>query len=317
MPDPGELSPTSPSSPTPSSTPSSTPSASTFESRRAAQRSPAGPAERKPSPTNPRSERPPHWSDRGTGEGRAIAAAAARRGQTSEPPSTSAAAAPAPGEPPQQPTGQGVGPVERTSDGKYKFGEVALSEGELRDLLAHKAAADSRKLTLPQEEADYKLELPEDFVVPQGIELKLDEANPAVGLARKFAKEAGLTQEQFGKLASIYAADRIGHIQRMQTAMNAELGKLGASGTPRVTAIHTFMDAMLGPELAAPFKVSMVTERMVRGWEKLMRNFESQGTGSFSTAHREAPSSNGKIEGFDKMSFIEKRAAQTAARNRR
>jgi hypothetical protein len=303
--DSGELSPgTSPSQPSsaPSSPASSPPSSPSFEQRRAAQRSPAGPSERRPAAPNPNATRPSHWSDPHTGEGRAIAAARARRAEAER---TGSAAPAAPGEP--QPA---------AGEPRHKVGDFELSESEWRDLAAHKAAQDSRKLTLPKEEADYRLELPEDFVIPQGVELKLDESNPAVGLARKFAIKAGLTQEQFGELAAIYAADRIGHIQQMQRLMSAEKDKLGASGTPRVSAVFTFLDAMLGPELAEPFKVSMVTARQVAGWEKLMRAFESQGVRSISTAHREPPASNGRIEGFDRMSFEQKRAAQSRWRDR-
>jgi hypothetical protein len=77
------------------------------------------------------------------------------------------------------------------------------------------------------------------------------------------------------------------------------------------------MDAVLGAELARPFKATMVTEAMVRGWEKIMTRVSGQGVGTFSQAHREPPASNGKIPNYENLSFEQRRAAQTALRNRR
>jgi hypothetical protein len=320
MTDPGELSPgTSPSQPSTSSpTPSSTPSAPTFEQRRAQSRSAATPRERGPSAPNPRASRPDHWSDRGTGEGRARAAAAARRGETSEPPSTSATPAPgaAPGEQ-QQPTGQSdIGPVERTADGKYKFGDVSLSDVEIKGLIERHAVEQSRKATLPADPSGYKLELPEDFTIPPGVELVLTE-NEQARLAREFALEAGLSQSQFARLVGIAASRQVAETARLNAAMAAETKKLGQTGTLRVSAVQQFLRGTLGDEMAQPFIATMVTERMVKGWETLIERVTNQGAGSFSSAHREPPASNGRIEGFEHMSFEQRRAAQNALLRRR
>jgi hypothetical protein len=61
----------------------------------------------------------------------------------------------------------------------------------------------------------------------------------------------------------------------------------------------------------------LISEKAVRGWEALMRRFESQGTGSFSHSGREAPEDNGAIPNYDKMSFEQRLAAADAAKRRR
>jgi hypothetical protein len=114
---------------------------------------------------------------------------------------------PAPGEPPRPGEPQ---PQPLTSDGRIQLTkDIALSETELRDLLAHKALTDSQKLTTPKP-GEYKLEFAQDFVLPQGVAWKWDEANPLLGQVREFANSAGLTQDQFSRLLGLHAASRIG-----------------------------------------------------------------------------------------------------------
>jgi hypothetical protein len=92
---------------------------------------------------------------------------------------------------------------------------------------------------------------------------------------------------------------------------------LGQTGTLRVSAVQQFLRGTLGDEMAQPFIATMVTERMVKGWETLIERVTNQGAGSFSSAHREPPASNGRIEGFEHMSFEQRRAAQNALLRRR
>jgi hypothetical protein len=140
-PQPSQRSQPSTSSTPPTSAPTPTP---TFEQKRGSQsRSPAAPRERAPAAPNPRATRPPHWSDAGTAEGRAIAASRARRGETSP-----TATSPAPAAPGAEP---GEGERQQPTGGeKHRFGDdLELTTDEIKDLLAHKASADSRRLTLP------------------------------------------------------------------------------------------------------------------------------------------------------------------------
>ena len=86
---------------------------------------------------------------------------------------------------------------------------IGAFEAEARGLAERAALEQSRRATLPADANGYKLELPKDFQIPQGVEFKLDPNSEAARLARDFAHEAGLSQEQFSKLVSIYAAERV------------------------------------------------------------------------------------------------------------
>jgi hypothetical protein len=301
----GELSPGT----APSSSPSPAPSAPS---------SPATPPERKSSTPNPRANaRRPHWSDGKTGETRWLEGERARRAAAAEPPSPGTTAAP--GEQPQpddQPAPAELSPIERTEDGRFRFSpDLALSETELRELLAFKAADDSRRATLTDPSA-YKLALPADFVTPAGVEFSFSEDDPRARLAREFAFEAGLSQAQFERLIAIDAARQVEEIANFNRMVGNEVKKLGATGTQRVTAIQNFLRGSLGDELARPFIETLVSERMVKGWEQIIQRITGQGAGSYSSAHRDAPESNGQIPGYENMSFEARLAAGEALRRR-
>ena len=116
-------------------------------------------------------------------------------------------------------------------------------------------------------------------------------------------------QQAFSKMLALHAADRIGTAQLLQSARNAELAKLGATATARVTAAQNFLNAQLGEELGKVMGTMMVTSHHVEGFEKLMASFRNQGAGSFNTSHRE-PNEPAKVDDatYDKMSYSEKKA---------
>jgi hypothetical protein len=145
--------------------------------------------------------------------------------------------------------------------------------------------------------------------MPAGVEFKIDEADPLLADARNWAHAKGFNQSDFSELVGIYASAKAKEAAFISTAAAAEVAKLGANGTQRVSAIDTWLRGQLGDDLAGPMRTVMVTEKIVRGWEAIMQKFQSQGAASFSQAHRVAPDDN-RIPGYDKMSFAEKRLAQ-------
>jgi hypothetical protein len=105
---------------------------------------------------------------------------------------------PKPGEPqPQQ--------QPRTSDGRIILAEgIEVSEQELKDLLAFKSAEDSRRLTAPQKAEDFKLELPADLKMPEGVTFQFNPNDPAIEPARQFALRNNLSQQQFSEMVEVY-----------------------------------------------------------------------------------------------------------------
>ena len=149
--------------------------------------------------------------------------------------------------------------------------------------VAFKAADDVKRLTLPQTPDAYKVELPVDFKPPEGVEFKFKTDDPLLSQARTMAHQMRIAQDNFSKLLGLYAGAQVATQQQIQTARNAEIAKLGATGSARVTAINTWLDAMGVSGLQG----RVFTAGDVQAFESLITKFSSQGGGSFRQTGRE------------------------------
>lgn len=113
-------------------------------------------------------------------------------------------------------------------------------------------------------------------------------------------------QAAFERLLGLHAANEVGTLAFMNKAREGEIAKLGATGPDRVRAIETFIDARLPEELAAPVKTMLVSEKIVKGFEKLMADFRGAGVGS--PAPSRAPDEPARLsqDQYEKLSFSEK-----------
>jgi hypothetical protein len=80
------------------------------------------------------------------------------------------------------------------------------------------------------------------------------------------------------------------------------VAKLGANGSQRVDAIANWLRGVLGDDLARDMGKVMVTERIVRGWERIINKFVGQGAAGFSQAHRDVEQSGLSDEQWASMS---------------
>jgi hypothetical protein len=95
-------------------------------------------------------------------------------------------------------------PAESPDEPRYRFGDgddaPELTKKEINDLRAHRAAEESRKLTLPSTPEGYKAELPQSFKAPTGFEnYRPDEKHPLFFEARQFALKHKLDQPRSPK----------------------------------------------------------------------------------------------------------------------
>lgn len=187
-----------------------------------------------------------------------------------------------------------------------KLGEHEFSEKELAGLMERHALEQSRKATLPATPADYKLDLPPNFV-PQGMEVSFDANDPVLRDAQAFAHREGLSQSQFTQMLQFHAQTRIDELKHVQDLHRAELDKLGANAATRVDAVTTWLKGQFGAEIARPFAATLVHESQVRGWEKIMERFRTQGAGGYSPQFGEVRES-GKVSQaqYDAMSPAER-----------
>jgi hypothetical protein len=176
-------------------------------------------------------------------------------------------------------------------------------EKNVAPVLVRDAAEQVRRAALPAKPEDYKIGTTPNFKPPDGIEFKIDEADPLWPQARSWAHKHGLSQDAFNEAVDLVAGSKIADAGTIKAAREAEVGKLGAAGPARVTALNTFFDGIGAPEM----KSMLVTAGIVQAAERLVAKFASQGAANFSQAHRDA-SPQGKVtdEQWDKMSSRER-----------
>ena len=176
------------------------------------------------------------------------------------------------------------------------------------ELATRDAAAQIARNALPQKVDDYKVELPKDFQLPQGVEFKFDGTKPEFTKFREVALKHGLSQDAVTELTGVYAETLVGSETSLQAARKAEVDKLGANGPARVTALQTWLNGMLGEDMGKSVAGMLVTEKIVRGFEQLAAKHSSQGSASFSQAHRDAPNDPKRVteEQYQKMSAAER-----------
>lgn len=163
------------------------------------------------------------------------------------------------------------------------------------ELAAFRAAADSKRLSLPQKPDDYQAVLPGDFKPPEGVSFELKANDPLMAQARTLAQEVGLTQEQFSKFLGLYAGAQVTTAQQVTAARNAEIAKLGATGPARVDALTTFFKSYLSPSEGAQVMSRVFTAGDVAIMEKIVGKITTQGAAGFNGRGREPPEQAGRL----------------------
>jgi hypothetical protein len=199
-------------------------------------------------------------------------------------------------------------------DGKLVVGDLSLSADDIKSILAEKAARDSRAANRPADAGGYSLDLPSDFELPPGVagwRWNLDDPTTAalLGQAKEWAFAHRLDQPAFSGLLGLYVANQIADQQRFDAARKAEIGKLGSAVATRVDAVNTWLESQLGSELAGALRKTMFTADAVRGYERLMRNYVSQGVYGNPAGGRDGAGSQPERlsdEAYARLSYAEK-----------
>jgi hypothetical protein len=171
-----------------------------------------------------------------------------------------------------------------------------LDAADITRLMEQHATETLRKASLPPDASAYEPKLPESFKPPPGVDLKIDAADPALQDLKMWAHKRGLTQAEFSDVLGIYAAREARQSAVMNAAAARELEKMGPHAAQRVDAIAQFLRGALGDDLARPMLNVLATEKIARGWEKLIQRFATQGHAPFSAAHREPGDAPGRVD---------------------
>lgn len=131
--------------------------------------------------------------------------------------------------------------------------------------------------TPPEDVSEYSLDLPEDFDVPAGLELKYDANDEFTVQAREMAKELGLSKEGFSKLLAFDAQRQIAEYQKVLDDDKAEKEKLGAQAEARIGAVENWLKANLDQELYEAFRPAVYTAKAIQAVETLMKKANASG----------------------------------------
>lgn len=182
---------------------------------------------------------------------------------------------------------------------------------DINDFRADKAARDLKTAGVPAKPDDYKLALPQTFEMPKGedgkpIPFQFDESDPRLAPVRAFAHKAGLDQSGFSELLAIHAQYELGEMQQISAARKAEVDKLGANGPARIDAATRFLTSKLGDKRGQALMERMVLAEDIEALEDLVKQFSSQGGGSYSQSHRERPDAQLSEDAYQKMTPVER-----------
>lgn len=168
--------------------------------------------------------------------------------------------------------------------------------GEHYTGLAMRLAADEvRRNALPKTVADYKMDLPKEFKLPEGMKWEWKTDAPEFGKFKEVALKHQWSQDAVTDALGIFAEVQVGSDAQYQHALASEREKLGANGTARVTAIETWLNGIVGPENAAELKKVMITAGAVKAIEQIITKHSSQGAASFRQDGREPGGAGGKF----------------------
>lgn len=159
---------------------------------------------------------------------------------------------------------------------------------ELGRLAAFESAEAKRREGVPDKPEGYELKLPAEFKAPDTF--KFDDKDARIEPLRAFAKETGLTNEQFGKLLAIHAQHEIADATFMLEAEKAEKQKLGSNSAARVEALKSGLKTVIGEKRMTDFIGGRpIIAADIEVVEDLLRAISTQGQHGFNGTGREQP----------------------------
>jgi hypothetical protein len=214
------------------------------------------------------------------------------------------------GQPPiNDPTNQHATLPQRPEGLADKYWDGA-SGVRMKELVEAANLHDTRAALVPQTADAYQTALPADFKLPEGW--YIDDADPTWRAGKDFAHKAGLSQDQFAGLAQIYVEAQIDALQREETSIAAALkardAALGPNGPARVDALNAWFKGMADNDrVARQLAQTLWTPDIVGFFEKIQLALANQGTVSFRQDGRTQGRTDGKPEGWEQMSALDRR----------
>ena len=185
--------------------------------------------------------------------------------------------------------------------------EFEKTVNERNEYAAFKAAEDSKALTLPQTPEAYAHELPADFKLPAGIDVKIDANDPAMAAAKAWAHANKVPQAEFSKLLALNAGILAAKEQKVAALSAQHLEGLGAAREARIDSVTRWLTASFG-EKSKPLVATLATKDHVEVFESIIQKLTSQGSAAFNANGRVVETGKVSDEAWSKMSYGDKKA---------
>lgn len=140
---------------------------------------------------------------------------------------------------------------------------------DLTELATLRTERDAATKDIAAKPEDVKIELPENFEMPKGLEFKPDPSDPMFNDFQKLAVETKMNPAQVKGAVGLYAKMLLAQNQNAEAAVAKEMQALGAAATTRVDAAKRWLNATLPPDQAATLGYALNTKAGVEAVEKL------------------------------------------------
>jgi hypothetical protein len=155
-----------------------------------------------------------------------------------------------------------------------KVVDLVKSHGELAKI---KTERDVKIGARPKAPTDYKLEVPKEVKLPDGVTFKFDEKSPLIEVARTFAYESGADQGTFNKLVGAYVQEALQRNAAAGAAIAAERTKLGEKAGERIAAVEAGLKNILTAEQYAGMRSVITNAHAVAAVEVLLAKLNASG----------------------------------------
>lgn len=190
--------------------------------------------------------------------------------------------------------------------GELKGSDLAKSLKEASDL---KASIQAERAGIPETADKYALDLPKDYKLPDGFEIKSDDAR--IVALRDAAKELDIPQEKFSKLFSKVVQAQVAvetqNRDMITRAVAARDAALGANGAARVDAAQNFLSTFSDdPTVQKQYHAMLFTPAIIELVEHFASASRSGGIPPFTPKGRESAAGDGKPANWGSMSTVDR-----------
>lgn len=112
----------------------------------------------------------------------------------------------------------------------------------------------------------YEINLAED-VLPANVEFDFNEEDPLVSWFSEFAREKGLTQDEFDAAINKYVSIEVSALPDV----NKEIEKLGDHGQDRLLRVHNWLDKRLSQDQFTALAPTLTSAAQIEALEALMK----------------------------------------------